>query len=77
MTHRMDVQSPVRFFGKADAIIADAQPELVFLIFEFSDVAFAGCNESMKSGEDSHGSIAIKPADVEPRVLRPEDGSHA
>lgn len=76
MPHGMDVQRAAGFFREANAIVADPQAQFAFLIPELSDIALAGFSETMKSGEDSHGCVAVKPANVEPRMFRPAYWSH-
>jgi hypothetical protein len=47
MEDRMDAQGAARFFGEADAVVADAKAQLAGLSLELLDVALVGLGETM------------------------------
>jgi hypothetical protein len=54
----MDVQGVLRFFSKADAVVADAKSQLAGVALHLLDVAFARLSEAVESSKDAHGGVA-------------------
>ena len=73
----MDEQGVGRFFGKADAVIADAEPQLAGVALQLLDVALACLRKTVESGEDTHGSVPIDLANVDSRRGSKDDLLHA
>src|SRR5947209_16944058 len=64
MTDTMDAQGTGRFFGEADAVVADAETQLGGLPLELFDIALVGLGEAMERFEDAHGGVAVETADI-------------
>jgi hypothetical protein len=77
MVDGMDAEGVVGFFGKADAVVADAEAQLAGLSLELLDVALARVGEAQECGEDAHGGVAVETADVGAGALGPGDFLHA
>src|SRR5437867_12885209 len=77
MTDRMDVQGTGRFFGEADAVVADAETQLGGLPLELFDIALVGLGEAMERLEDAPGGVAVETADIGTGAFRPGDFLHA
>ena len=73
----MDAQGVFRFFGEANAVVANAEAQLARLSLELFDVAFASLSETMERREDAHGSVAVETADIGSGALGPDDFLHA
>jgi hypothetical protein len=73
----MDEQGVRRFFGKTNAVVADAEPQFAGIALQFLDVALASLGETVESGKDAHGRIAINLADIGARWNGKDDFLHA
>jgi hypothetical protein len=77
MTDGMNAEGVIRFFGEADAVVADTEAQLAGLSLELLDVALASLGEAKKCGKDAHGGVAIETTDVGAGALGPGDFLHA
>lgn len=76
MSHGVDEEGVLRFFGEADAVVADTQPQVTGVTLDLLDVAFAPLGEAMESGEDAHGGVAIDAAEIGARRNGKDDLLH-
>ena len=76
MTNGVNPNRIISLIGEAYAIVADPQPQLAGLTFEFLYVALATLGETLDRSEDSHCRLSVDAADIGTRVLRPVDFLH-
>jgi hypothetical protein len=60
----VDVEGVRRFFREANAVVADAEPQLAGVALQLLDVALARLREAVESREDAHCRIAVDLADI-------------
>ncbi len=77
MQDGVNVECAGRVLDEADAVIADAQAQIVGVAFELLDVALAGTGEAVQRGEDAHGGLAVDAAHVGARGWGEDDLFHA
>jgi hypothetical protein len=72
----VDDEGVLRFFGEADAVVADAEAKLFGVALQLLDVAFSGLGEAVEGGENAHGGGAVDAADIGAGRGRPVDQLH-
>ena len=78
MTDGMNAEGVIRFFGEADAVVADTEAQLAGLSLELLDVALASLGEAKKCGKDAPSKVVrIETTDVGAGALGPGDFLHA
>jgi hypothetical protein len=70
-------EAVVGFFGKADAVVSDAEAEFFGIALELLDVSLAGLGEAVEGGENPHSVGAVDAADIGAGGWRPVDQLHA
>ena len=60
----MDDEGVVGFFGEAEAVVADAEPQLFGVALQLLDVALASLGEAVQGGQNPHGVGAVDAADI-------------
>jgi hypothetical protein len=73
----VNVEGAGRVLDEADAIVADAQAQIVGVALELLDVALAGAGEVVERGEDAHGGVAVDAAHIGARGWGEDDLFHA
>ena len=76
MQDGVNVEGAGRVLDEADAIVADAQTQIVGVAFELLDVALAGAGEAVQRGENAHGGVAVDAAYVGTRGWGEDDLFH-
>ena len=71
-----DDMDGIRLLGKADAIVTHAQAKLDRLSLEPLDVPHTRLREPVQGGENAHGGVSVRAADVRTGLLGEDDSLH-
>ena len=73
MPHCMNPNGVIGIVCKAYAVVANSQAQLSGLALQFPDIACAAFGKAADLGQDSHRGRPVDSADIDSRVLRPDD----